>query len=133
MKANLLSAARAATVATAMVLAGFGTLASNSSAEAADLGGPAVVSPAVVMAPVPAEGVPCVFEESGPAIVLPWQSVWLGHFSGGRFVRTSTGPMLDWQDHKMCFPSRASCNRWVHGQRAYFHRPEGYTTCLMLR
>jgi len=125
MKANLLSVALAAT---AMVLAGLSTLASTPSAQAADLGGPAVVTE-----PVPAEGVPCVFEESGPTIVLPWQSVWLGHFSGGRFVRTSTGPMLDWQDHKMCFPSRASCNRWMRGQQAYFHRPEGYTTCLMIR
>jgi len=123
MKANLLSAPMKATLAaTAMVLAGL-----SAPAQAADLG------PAVVMAPVPAEGVPCVFEESGPDIVLPWSSVWLGHFSGGRFVNTSTGAALDWHDDKMCFPTRASCNRWVHDQSRYFHRPEGYTTCLMIR
>jgi len=133
MKANLLSAvpsvkglgatAMAFIVASSLVASGFAI-----SAQAADLG-----APGVVMAPVPAEGVPCVFEESGPDIVLPWSSVWLGHFSGGRFVNTSTGAALDWHDDKMCFPTRASCNRWVHDQSRYFHRPEGYTTCLMIR
>jgi len=120
MKANLLSAMFGATM---MVLAGLAP-----SAQAADLGAPAVLT-----APVAADGVPCVFEESGPDIVLPWSSVWLGHFSGGRFVQTAAGNMLDWHDHKMCFPSRASCNRWVRDQQNYFHRPEGYTTCLMIR
>jgi hypothetical protein len=81
----------------------------------------------------PVDGVACPFEDWGPAIDLPWASVWLGHFAGGRFLRTAAGPLLDWRDQKMCFPSRLACDRWIQAQKAAFHRPEGDWTCLPIR
>jgi hypothetical protein len=99
---------------------------SASPGQAADLG----FSPGPV---VPVEGVPCIFEDWGPVISLPWPSVWLGHFAGGHFVNTAYGPVLDWKDEKVCFPSKASCNRWIGANRRAFHHPEGYWTCLPIR
>jgi hypothetical protein len=44
------------------------------------------------------------------AAVLPWPSVWLGHFSGGRpYVGGNGQTLVDWQDAKVCFPSRHQC------------------------
>jgi hypothetical protein len=94
--------------------------------QAADLG-------PVLLEASPAVGVPCAFEDGGPTIALPWPSVWLGHFSGGRFIQAAYGRALDWQDEKVCFPSRASCSRWISQQRHAFHNPEGFWTCLMIR
>ncbi|WP_026595470.1 hypothetical protein [Methyloferula stellata] len=82
---------------------------------------------------VPPDGAPCVFEDWGPTISLPWPSIWLGHFAGGRFVNTAYGRTLDWYDEKVCFPSRAACNRWISGQRRALHHPEGDWTCLPIR
>jgi hypothetical protein len=81
----------------------------------------------------PVDGVPCIFEDWGPTINLPWPSVWLGHFAGGRFVPAAGGPVLDWQDQKVCFPSKASCNRWISANHRAFHTPEGDRTCLPIR
>jgi hypothetical protein len=68
------------------------------------------------------------------AAVLPWPSVWLGHFSGGRPYTDGTGRRLvDWRDEKLCFPARQQCQAWVRGLRRAYHRPEGYWTCLLLR
>ncbi len=82
---------------------------------------------------VPADGVSCIFEDGGPAISLPWRSVWLGHFSGGRYTRTTEASLLDWKDEKVCFPSQAACSRWIGANRRAFHHPEGYWTCLPIR
>jgi len=82
---------------------------------------------------VPVDGVSCVFQDWGPAISLPWRSVWLGHFSGGRYERTAEASVLDWKDEKVCFPSKASCGRWISANRHAFHHPEGYWTCLPIR
>jgi hypothetical protein len=82
---------------------------------------------------VSADGVSCVFEDGGPVISLPWQNVWLGHFSGGRYTRTTEASFLDWKNENVCFPSRASCNRWISANRRAFHQPEGYWTCLPIR
>jgi hypothetical protein len=68
------------------------------------------------------------------AAVLPWPSVWLGHFSGGRpYVGGNGQTLVDWQDAKVCFPSRHQCQTWVRDLRRAYHRPEGYWTCLLLR
>jgi hypothetical protein len=65
---------------------------------------------------------------------LPWASVWLGHFSGGRRFEDGNGtPLIDWRDDKFCFPSRQSCQAWIAGLRRAYRRPEGYSTCLLLR
>jgi hypothetical protein len=85
-------------------------------------------------------GVPCSisvpFWASGvpTAAVLPWPSVWLGHFSGGRPYCGACGvTLIDWVDEKVCFPSRSVCQAWIAGMRRAFHHPEGYWTCLLLR
>jgi hypothetical protein len=66
------------------------------------------------------------------AETLPWRSVWLGHFSGGRPDPYLFG-RIDWRDELVCFPSKASCRRWAAELRRAYHKPEGYWTCLLLR
>ncbi len=68
------------------------------------------------------------------AAELPWHSVWLGHFSGGRPYSDGYGhTLIDWRDEKFCFPERRECQAWVRELRQDYHRPEGYWTCLLLR
>ena len=65
---------------------------------------------------------------------LPWASVWLGHFSGGRRFDDGNGQtFVDWRDEKVCFPSRQTCLAWIAGLRRAYRRPEGFWTCLLLR
>ncbi len=65
---------------------------------------------------------------------LPWASVWLGHFSGGRRFEAGNGQtFIDWRDDKFCFPSRQKCQAWIAGLRRAYRRPEGFWTCLLLR
>jgi hypothetical protein len=85
-------------------------------------------------------GVPCSVGApfwaplAATAAVLPWRSVWLGHFSGGRPYADGTGrTFVDWRDEKLCFPAQQQCQAWVHSLRRIYHRPEGYWTCLLLR
>ncbi|WP_156898251.1 hypothetical protein [Methylocapsa acidiphila] len=82
-------------------------------------------------------GVPCMIGAppwSPPvtAQTLPWPSVWLGHFSGGRPDPVFYG-RVDWRDEKVCFASRAQCQAWINELRRAYHRPEGWWTCLLLR
>ncbi|HXN88297.1 MAG TPA: hypothetical protein VN890_02915 [Methylocella sp.] len=65
---------------------------------------------------------------------LPWASVWLGHFSGGRRFEAGYGQtFIVWRDDKLCFPSRQECQAWIAGLRRAYRRPEGFWTCLLLR
>ncbi|MGH6831128.1 MAG: hypothetical protein ACREDG_08240 [Methylocella sp.] len=65
---------------------------------------------------------------------LPWASVWLGHFSGGRRFDDGNGQtFIDWRDDNLCFPSRYKCQAWIAGLRHSYRRPEGFWTCLLLR
>ncbi|MGH6834053.1 MAG: hypothetical protein ACREC9_00565 [Methylocella sp.] len=66
---------------------------------------------------------------------LPWASVWLGHFSGGRPYKDARYglTLIDWLDLKVCFPTRRGCQAWTARLRRAYHRPEGYWTCLLLR
>ncbi len=65
---------------------------------------------------------------------LPWRSVWLGHFSGGRPYLDCCGvKLVDWRDEKVCFPARRACQVWIKEMRRHYHQPEGYWTCLILR
>jgi hypothetical protein len=65
---------------------------------------------------------------------LPWASVWLGHFSGGRrFEDGNRQIFIDWRDDKLCFPSRHKCQAWIAGLRRTYRHPEGYWTCVLLR
>ncbi|MCI0598459.1 MAG: hypothetical protein L0Y60_02900 [Beijerinckiaceae bacterium] len=85
-------------------------------------------------------GVPCSvgapFWEppAATAAELPWPSVWLGHFSGGRHFTNAYGvTLVDWRDEKVCFPTQRECLAWIAGLRHAYHRPEGFWTCLVLR
>lgn len=106
-----------------VVAALLGAAAWLAPAHAADLG---VAPPA----PEVSDGVPC----QAP-VVQSFDSVWLGHFSGGysHYLGPGESIVLDWRDEKLCFPSRVSCTRYVHEMRRDFHRPEGYFTCLPIR
>lgn len=78
----------------------------------------------------PSTGVDCEGDE-----VKTFDSVWLGHFTGG--YSHSLGPgepiVLDWRDEKLCYPSRRACDNHMSVMRREFHRPEGYFTCLPIR
>jgi hypothetical protein len=85
-------------------------------------------------------GIPCSVGApfwSPPAATaedLPWASVWLGHFSGGRPYINSYGlTLIDWRDEKVCFSMRRECQAWIGGMRRAYHHPEGLWTCLLLR
>ncbi len=89
---------------------------------------------------VAAGGIPCSVgapfwaPPAATAAELPWPSVWLGHFSGGRPYQDAFGlTLVDWLDEKVCFPSRSACNAWVKNLRRAYRRPEGYWTCLLIR
>jgi hypothetical protein len=75
------------------------------------------------------EGIAC------DASLLPWRSVWYGHFSGGTALYAPNSPaaQINWQDEKLCFPSRYACLRWQHAERRSYHDVHGDWTCLPLR
>jgi hypothetical protein len=79
-------------------------------------------------------GAPVWAPPAATAEELPWASVWLGHFSGGRHFEDGNGQaLIDWRDDKFCFPSRQKCQAWIAGLRRAYRRPEGFWTCLLLR
>jgi len=69
------------------------------------------------------------------ARLLPWPSVWYGHFSGGNatYIPNSPAAQVDWRDEKLCFPSRRDCLRWQHALRRAYSGIHGDWTCLLLR
>ena len=96
--------------------------------------------PPPAAADYPENGVPCSIgapvwaPPTATAEDLPWASVWLGHFSGGRRFGGGNGQtFVDWRDEKVCFPSRQTCLAWIAGLRRAYRRPEGFWTCLLLR
>ncbi|MDQ6868992.1 MAG: hypothetical protein M3178_11530 [Pseudomonadota bacterium] len=79
-------------------------------------------------------GAPVWAPPAATAEDLPWASVWLGHFSGGRPFEAGNGQtFIDWRDDKRCFPARQKCQAWIAGLRRAYRRPEGFWTCLLLR
>jgi hypothetical protein len=99
----------------------------SGAASAADLG---AVDQGLVDHAAENGGVPCEAPE-----VVAFESVWLGHFSGGYSHKLGPGlpVVLDWRDEKLCFPARRACDRYMSAMRREFHRPEGYFTCLPIR
>ncbi len=75
------------------------------------------------------EGVAC------DASLLPWSSVWYGHFSGGTAMYAPNSPaaQIDWRDEKLCFSSRRECLHWQPAERRDYHDIHGNWTCLPLR
>jgi hypothetical protein len=101
--------------------------------QAADIAEP--VEPEV---PPENAGVVCTindpFVRAASAATLPWQSVWLGHFSGGRPYKDDLGrTLIDWRDEKVCFASQAICRSWLTAMRHYYPDPQGWVTCMLLR
>lgn len=86
-----------------------------------------------------ATGLGVGIETSGPQCSatrdLPqWPSVWLGHFSGGRFVPVTVDrSQVDWRDSYFCFASKRDCDGWLRAMRVNFRDVEGYKTCLIIR
>ena len=90
--------------------------------------------------PAPYGGVACSIGQpfwvplQATAETLPWPSVFLGHFSGGRpFLGPDGETLIDWRDEYVCFPSSGQCRAWVRESYRTHHRPEGYRACLLLR
>lgn len=69
------------------------------------------------------------------ARLVPWRSVWFGHFSGGlaTYVPGAPSAIVTWHDQKLCFPSRRECMAWQRAERRQFGGIQGYWTCLLLR
>ncbi|HWG03992.1 MAG TPA: hypothetical protein VG271_03170 [Beijerinckiaceae bacterium] len=59
--------------------------------------------------------------------------LWLGHFTGGRFVRDAAIRALDWRDQYSCFPSDRACQTWQRHLVRVYRRVQGYRTCMPLR
>jgi hypothetical protein len=59
--------------------------------------------------------------------------LWLGHFTGGRFVAADDSQVLDWRDQYSCFPSGAACRDWQRHLLRVYAKVQGYRTCLPLR
>jgi hypothetical protein len=79
-------------------------------------------------------GAPIFAPPAAKAEDLPWASVWLGHFSGGRRFEDDNGQtFIDWRDDKLCFPSRQKCQDWIASLRRPYRHPEGFWTCVLLR
>jgi hypothetical protein len=83
-------------------------------------------------------GVVCTLDDplalAATAASLPWPTVWLGHFSGGRPYTDGTGrTLVDWRDEKVCFATKAQCDSWIAALRRSYSDPEGDWTCLYLR
>ena len=58
----------------------------------------------------------------------------LGHFRGGRIVRTAERvPLIVWKDEYTCFTSRRVCEAWQRKMLAVYRNVEGDRTCLPLR
>ncbi|MDB5644101.1 MAG: hypothetical protein JWN07_3418 [Hyphomicrobiales bacterium] len=58
----------------------------------------------------------------------------LGHFRGGRIVRTAEGvPLIVWKDEYSCFTSRRMCESWQRTMNIAWRNVEGDKTCLPIR
>lgn len=108
--------------------------AGNAGGSASALPSPAAGGDAVSVGAACTIGAPVWAPPAATAEDLPWASVWLGHFSGGRRFEGGNGQtFIDWRDDKLCFPSRQKCQAWIAGLRHDYRRPEGFWTCLLLR
>ncbi|MDE2363240.1 MAG: hypothetical protein KGM42_11230 [Hyphomicrobiales bacterium] len=69
------------------------------------------------------------------AIVAPADdSLWLGHFSGGRNLAPGVEPIpLDWVDVKENFPSYRDCAVWLKDMTRSYRTYEGWKACIRIR
>ena len=61
-------------------------------------------------------------------------SLWLGHFSGGRNLAPGAEPIpLDWVDVKQNFASLRDCSAWLKDMTQTYSTYEGWKTCVQIR
>ena len=89
-------------------------------------------------ADTPAAALPMGWPSNGPncGVVarVPMRDLWLGHFSGRRWVRDIYGAkVMDWRDEHVCFPSLVGCQSWQKSMGAAFNRIGGYRTSVRIR
>lgn len=71
---------------------------------------------------------------TGAVVVVPDDSLWLGHFSGGRNLAPGAEPIpLDWVDTKQRFVSLRDCSVWLKDLRRSYSTYEGWTSCTRIR
>ena len=72
---------------------------------------------------------------SGADVPAPYDdSLWLGHFSGGRNLAPGAEPIpLDWIDVRQNFASLRDCSAWVHDMTRAYSTYEGWKTCVRIR
>ena len=67
-------------------------------------------------------------------VSAPADSVWLGHFSGGRNLAPGAEPIpLDWVDVKQNFDSLRDCAAWQKDVKRAYSTYEGWKTCVRIR
>lgn len=67
-------------------------------------------------------------------VAVPDDSVWLGHFSGGRNLAPGAEPIpLDWVDVKQNFASLRDCAAWQKDMKRAYSTYEGWKTCVRIR
>lgn len=94
------------------------------------IGAAAMIAPTLALAGGSAPQAAC----AGVAQAYPTSDLVLGHFAGGRFVRTAWGvSVLDWRDDHTCFTSARACRAWQRDMRIAYRQVEGDRTCLPLR
>jgi hypothetical protein len=71
---------------------------------------------------------------AGEPVEAVSDSLWLGHFSGGRNLSPGAEPIpLDWVDLHYRFTSLSDCKAWIKDMKAAYSTYEGFKTCLRLR
>ncbi len=67
-------------------------------------------------------------------VIVPDDSLWLGHFSGGRNLAPGAEPIpLDWVDVKQNFVSLRECAAWQKDMKRAYSTYEGWKTCVRIR
>ncbi len=67
-------------------------------------------------------------------LTLAPDSLWLGHFTGGRNLAPGVQPTaLDWVDRYERFASLGSCAGWVRNMTRSYSTYQGWKGCVRLR
>ena len=74
-------------------------------------------------------------DHAGPrADVVAYETVWEGHFSGGRNLAPGAEPIpLDWIDVKERFATLDACVDWRRNLSRAYATYEGFQTCVRIR
>ena len=87
-----------------------------------------------ILAGLTCGSVPALAADYSGVVAPADDSLWLGHFSGGRNLSPGAEPIpLDWIDVKQRFSSLRDCSMWLKGSRASYPTYEGWTSCTRIR